>query len=96
MASVGNVQGSDLHDHRGIGVNCFGGLNVAENFFNDQNGGMTIDWVALAASVLLLAIAVVYGLFTMGVSDLSEVINTTLDDSGSVSTGHVPGPDDMK
>ncbi|MEM1343314.1 MAG: hypothetical protein AAGI34_01895 [Pseudomonadota bacterium] len=47
-------------------------------FLNDEAGAVTIDWVALTAGLLLLGIAVVYGIFTTGVGDLTNDINASL------------------
>ena len=62
-----------------------------------QRGAMTIDWVALSASMLLLAVAVVYGIYTSGVGGLSGFINTTLIDAGKVGdTDPKPGADTFR
>ncbi len=55
------------------------------NFIRDEDGAVTIDWVALTAGILLLGIAVVYGIFNTGVSSLMLEINSTLDTA--VNTG---------
>ena len=54
------------------------------NFIRDEDGAVTIDWVALTAGILLLGIAVVYGIFNNGVSELMASINTEL--SGVINT----------
>ena len=54
-------------------------------FVSCQRGAVTIDWVAVSAGILLLAVALVYGIFTGGVGDLSGYINTTLTDAGQVA-----------
>ena len=48
------------------------------NFLSDDAGAVTIDWVALTAGVLLLAILVVYAIFNNGVDTLVGNINSTL------------------
>ncbi len=40
-------------------------------FLRDDDGAVTIDWVALTAGILLLGIAVVYGVFEGGVKPLT-------------------------
>ena len=47
-------------------------------FLRDDAGAVTIDWVALTAGILLLGIAVVYGIFNGGVGKLVTQINTNL------------------
>lgn len=56
-------------------------MTVTE-FYDDQDGGAAIDWVALVAAVVLMGVAVVYGLFDSGVSNLTTRIN---DDLGNVA-----------
>ena len=53
-------------------------MTTFKNFLKDEAGAVTIDWVALTAGILLLGIAVVYGIFNTGVSDLVTDINSTL------------------
>jgi len=38
-------------------------MTMLKAFLSDRSGGVTIDWVALAAGVLLLGIGVVYAVF---------------------------------
>lgn len=64
---------------------------VLGRFFQDEAGGMTVDWVALSASILMLAVALVYALFSDGVADLVGVVQTTLSDQSSLDPG--PAPD---
>ncbi len=47
-------------------------------FFRDDTGAVTIDWVALTAGILLLGIMVVYAIFNGGVAGLVGSINDTL------------------
>lgn len=63
---------------------------VLKKFLSCQAGGMTVDWVALSASVLMLATAVLYALFSDGVTDLSIIINDTLIDTSKLNTGAAP------
>ena len=48
-------------------------MTVTE-FYDDQDGGAAIDWVALVAAVVLMGVAVVYGIFDGGVSNLTTRI----------------------
>lgn len=59
-------------------------------FLRDDAGAVTIDWVALTAGILLLGIAVVYGIFNGGVGALVTQINSNLDGAITVSTGTAP------
>ncbi|MGD1923452.1 MAG: hypothetical protein ACFB03_04595 [Paracoccaceae bacterium] len=59
---------------------------MLKKFINDEAGAVTIDWVALTAGILLLGIAVVYGIFEGGVSDLATSINSNLAGAVSVPT----------
>ncbi|MEM8792791.1 MAG: hypothetical protein AAGE80_14315 [Pseudomonadota bacterium] len=62
-----------------------------KNFIRDEAGAVTIDWVALTAGILLLAIALVYGIFNNGVEPLVERINSSLSTAGSgVNIGEAP------
>lgn len=69
---------------------------MARKFWCDESGAVTIDWVSLTAGILLLGIAVVYGIFQGGVLPLSESVNSSLavavDVPGSVASGP---PDDF-
>ena len=77
-------------------VRVFGGAEL-RRFLDCQRGAMTIDWTALTASVLMLAIAVVYGIYSTGVSDVSGVMNDTLESQGQVADhSPTPGPDTFK
>ena len=61
------------------------------NFLSDDAGAVTIDWVGLAAAILLLGIMVVYAIFDGGVAGLVSSVNSTL--SGVVTdigTGTAP------
>ncbi len=51
--------------------------NLAK-FLSDDAGAATIDWVILAAGVLLLGIMVVYEVYNIGVSSLDSNTNLTL------------------
>ena len=47
-------------------------------FFNDDAGAVTIDWITLTAGILLLGILVVYAIFNGGLSNLTPNVNATL------------------
>ena len=47
-------------------------------FFSDDAGAVTIDWITLTAGILLLGIVVVYAIFNGGMSDLIPNVNSTL------------------
>ena len=60
-------------------------------FLSDENGAVTIDWVALTAGILLLGIALIYGVFNSGVSQLATKINSNLVNAGTaVNVGSGP------
>lgn len=62
-------------------------------FLRDQRGGVTVDWVALAASICLLGVAVVYGILNGGTVSMSTAINTGLDSVGFTDPGDAPASD---
>jgi hypothetical protein len=47
-------------------------------FFGDDAGAVTIDWITLTAGILLLGIMVVYAIFNGGLSNLTPNVNSTL------------------
>ncbi len=53
-------------------------MKIYREFFRDDTGAVTIDWVALTAGVLLLGIMVVYAIFNNGVAGLVNSINSSL------------------
>ena len=63
-------------------------------FLGDDHGAVTIDWVALTAGILLLGIAVVYGVFEGGVKPLAESINGHLSQAVEVPSTVADGPPD--
>lgn len=63
-------------------------------FLEDEAGAVTIDWVALTAGILLLGIAVVYGVFEGGVKPLTESINQNLGIAVQVPEAVGNGPPD--
>ena len=66
---------------------------MLNKFWNDEAGAVTIDWVALTAGILLLGIAVVYGIFNSGVATLATSINDNLGAAVQVNTGTSPSQD---
>lgn len=68
-------------------------------FRSDDRGSAAIDWVALAAGVLLLGVVVVYSLFSVGVSDVTSSIDEAMheadcsDASTSAVTAGTTGPE---
>ncbi len=47
-------------------------------FFDDDAGAVTIDWITLTAAILLLGIMIVYAIFNIGLSPLVPNINEAL------------------
>lgn len=67
---------------------------MLSKFLRDDSGAVTIDWVALTAGILLLGIAVVYGVFEGGVKPLAESINSNLGIAVQVPASVAAGPPD--
>jgi hypothetical protein len=67
---------------------------MLRQFMRDDTGAVTIDWVALTAGILLLGIAVVYGVFEGGVKPLTESINSNLGIAVQVPDAVNAGPPD--
>lgn len=66
-------------------------MTMFQNYVRDEAGAVTIDWVALTAGILLLAIALVYGIFNNGVTPLVNRINSSLSTAGSdITIGPAP------
>jgi len=65
-------------------------MTMFTKFLRDEAGAVTIDWVALTAGILLLGIAVVYGIFNNGVDTLMGSINSNLSVAVQVDTGSAP------
>ena len=53
-------------------------MKIYREFFRDDTGAVTIDWVALTAGILLLGIMAVYAIFNQGVSGLVNGINSAV------------------
>jgi len=47
-------------------------------FLRDCNGAVTIDWVTLTSTVLLVGIMVVFAIYNNGVSSLVSNVNSTM------------------
>lgn len=60
-------------------------------FWEDTSGAVTVDWVALAAGVLVVGITVVYALYTDGIGELTKSLNSAMSsiDAG-IDTGDAP------
>ncbi len=58
-------------------------MKIYGEFFRDDTGAVTIDWVALTAGILLLGIMVIYAIFNGGVASLVTSINATLADNAT-------------
>ena len=54
-------------------------LNFIKNFRNDEDGAVTVDWVVLAAAIVLLGAAIAATVRT-GAADLAGDIQTSLTD----------------
>ena len=60
-------------------------------FLADERGAVTIDWVAVAAGVLLLGVAVVYAVYNDGVDPATDAIIADLETvPGTIVTGSRP------
>jgi hypothetical protein len=65
---------------------------MKRKFWRDDSGAVTIDWVSLTAGILLLGIAVVYGIFQGGVLPLTESVNSNLAVAVDVPSSIAAGP----
>jgi hypothetical protein len=66
-------------------------MTTFTEFFSDDAGAVTIDWVALGSAILLLGIMVVYSIFNNGVSTLVSNVNSTLEGvSTDITIGSAP------
>lgn len=68
-------------------------MSRVAKFLDDCSGGITIDWVALTAGVLLVGIMVVYALYNNGVSSAVSSINNT--DAGFGTTASLLHTDNI-
>lgn len=60
-------------------------------FIRDEAGAVTIDWVAMSAGMLLLGIALVFGIFNNGVDPLTTSMVDTMENTAlSSSLGDAP------
>ena len=65
-------------------------------FFKSEDGVATVDWVALSAGVLILAIAVLYGIMGTGAASTATSVNKTLITAGTaIDPGPAPGQADF-
>lgn len=68
---------------------------MISKFLFDDSGAVTIDWVSLTAGILLLGIAVVYGVYQGGVLPMTESVNGNLATAGNnVPAAVTAGPPD--
>lgn len=67
---------------------------MISKFLRDDAGAVTIDWVTLTAGILLLGVAVVYGVFQGGVMPLTSSINENLGIAVQVPDSVTAGPPD--
>lgn len=66
-------------------------MTAINKFIRDEAGAVTIDWVALTAGILLLGIALIYGIFNEGVDPLANRIGTALSSAAiNVNVGNAP------
>ena len=47
-------------------------------FFDDDAGAVTVDWITLTAAIILLSIVIIYAIFNIGLSTLVPNINEAL------------------
>ena len=47
-------------------------------FFNDDAGAVTVDWITLTAGILLLGIMIIYAIYNYGLPTLVPNINEAL------------------
>lgn len=59
-------------------------MTKLNQFLRNEEGAVTIDWVALTAAVVLLGLFIVYAIFEDGLGNLSSSINTNLSEIGSL------------
>ena len=52
-------------------------------FFSDDAGAITIDWLVLTAGILLLSIMILYTIFNNGVSTMTSNLNPALAGEGA-------------
>lgn len=71
-------------------------MKTLVTFWQNEDGVVTIDWVALSAGILLLGIALIYAIFNIGVASTSASIIGTLQTTANINTGSPPKPSDFK
>jgi Flp pilus assembly pilin Flp len=59
-------------------------FELLKNFYNDESGAVTVDWVVLTAAIVGLGIAVILAVST-GVNSLGTKISSSLS-AGQVNT----------
>ncbi len=68
-------------------------MKFIENFRNDEDGAVTVDWVVLTAAVVGLAVAA-YSAIETGATDLTNKTSTFLkaQDPAAAAGGNIQGP----
>lgn len=54
----------------------------------DQTGAVTVDWVALSASILLLGIIVVYSIFNTSADSMTDLFNAVDEEFTGIAEGN--------
>lgn len=68
-------------------------LKKARAFARDENGAVTVDWVALTAAVVVIGIGLTYAVFgtsTTGIGGLVSNLTTELNTAAGNLSGAVP------
>lgn len=66
-------------------------IDVLFRFLRTERGAVTVDWVTVSASLLLLGIAIVYSVYAYGVTPAVSDVNGTLNgDLAEVPLGSPP------
>ena len=64
---------------------------MIRKFVQDEAGAVTIDWVAMAAGISMLGVAVVYAVFNNGTEPAISLINSHLGTLGlDINIGETP------
>ena len=64
---------------------------MLREFILSEDGAASVDWVALTGGIMLLAFAVIYGIYSTGASSTSKSVNATLVTAGTaVNVGPAP------
>lgn len=63
-------------------------------FWSEDHGAVAIDWVAVSAGILLLGVAVVYGIM-QNLATMTTGMNGVLTNAGSILVNPVNAPSDL-